>query len=328
MASRVADAVRKRFATQVEQKFFENLLWLPLVNTAQQALAQNADFIDILRPDSSAIVKVDANLTDGGTNASSWTNNTRNLEPPTAREMTTSGQRMYLREVYRDAIKIGSDDLYDSSVDLISAGTAAVARLQAEVVDEWIADEWIAKIPAGNSSTYGGDPDYITAAGAVNGNQDLILDLMQDAQFTMRMSNIIDTGTRDYRPWMLMHPAHWKSIQNNQLALPFLTDEYTQARRGTEIRRGRVAQNLLGFDVYVSTAIKEIKSTDPDHIPLYFGHSDAFSFARTQALAHVYAPGENPSAFGWSANYKQRFGGLMIWDDLAFRRQVASNVAD
>ena len=315
-------------ATQIEQQFRKNLLWLPLINTAQQALAQNADFIDILRPDTSAIVKVAANLTDGKEAAGSWAANTRNQGVPSAVNITTAGQRMFLRQIYRYRLGIDSDDLYDTPVDLVSAGGSEVGRHMAEIIDEWIMQDWVAHIPNGNSSTYGGDPDYITAAGAVNGNQDLILDLLQDAQFTLRMSNIVDTGERDYRPWCLMHPAHWKSIQNNQLALPFLTDEYTQARRGTEIRRGRVAQNLLGFDIYVSTDIKEDKTTDPDHIPLYFGHSDAYSFARTQSIVHVYPPGEDASSYGWSANYKQRWGGLMIWDDLAFRRQVASNVAD
>ena len=324
------NTLRKAFATGVEQGFDARLLWPMFTNTTYQVVSQGADWLDIVRPDASGIARRSGDHTSGGVTPGSWASNTRNLDSIATRQITTSRQRMFLRDIYRDAVEIGAEDLYDVPVSMPQAAGDAVGRLTAEVINDYLMSEFEAGIPTSspdNDTTVGSATNYCplstgTFTGA-DADQATLYNALRQAELSLQARNIIDTGTVNYQMFMVMHPAHWYQIKTYILSRNFFTDRFGQIEAGSDVASSRVAGNLFGFPIYLDTEI-ELVSASPDYVPIFFGNQQALSFALSDTETFIYPPGTAQGKRGWIAEYARRFGSLMVWDDLAFQIRVAA----
>lgn len=320
----------RRFTTAAELAFNANLLWANFSNTNYQVAAQGLDSLDIFLPDTSGIVSQTGTLIDGGAGAN-WANNTRNLNALTPREITTIRKRMFLREVGRDSVQVGPDDQYDVPVDMIAAAGTASGELMAEVIDNYKRSQFRTSV-AGNRTTVGGATQFCTitganrgkfetAAGTVSADQSTIYEALEYAQLNLRVASIVDTGTVDRTPFMVMHPVHWFQLQRYAVDKNFRVDRFGRYESGDDVVASRAVGKVFGFNIYVDPNISLV-SASPDYVPILYGTPEALTFALSDTQANFYTSA--PGTFKWQADYRRRFGTLLMRPELSFELRVAA----
>ena len=333
MAAVVRD-LDKAIIEAEERKFNSLLLWRTLTNSQYEGTVQGKDYVDLVAPDTSAVGS--PTKTSGGTNAAS--DSTRNPDPPTAVDVTTSRIRMYVRERATHAFKVGIDDIVDVVPDLIRAAEREVASAMAKQIDADLRVEFAATVPAANKFAIGSNTNFVdvTSTNATFGHvtgadadADLIYNALLDAELRLEDQNIIHTGEVDYQPFAVMHPAMWQTVRRRELDKTVFTSRDELIESGADVNRGRIVGRLFNFDVYTSTRLPETKATtgsgNPNTMPIYIGHPLAVTFAQTMEQVDYYPPGTDPNTFGYKANFYRRYGFQGTWPALAWQITVTTS---
>ena len=325
----------RRFTTAAELAFNQNLLWGNFSNTNYQVAAQGLDSLDIFLPDTSGIVETGAGtntgtLIDGGIGAN-WAATTRNQDALTPRDITTIRKRMFLREVGRDSVTVGVDDQYDVPVDMIAAAGRASGELMAEVIDNYKRNQFRTTVAA-NRTAVGGAAQFCTitganrgkfetAAGTVSDDQSTLYEALEYAQLDLRVKSIVDTGTVDRTPFMVMHPVRWFQLQRYAVDKNFRVDRFGRYESGDDVVASRAVGKMFGFNIYVDPNIALVGAT-PDYVPIMYGTPEALTFALSDMEAKFYDGA--PGTWKWQADYRRRFGTLLMRPELSFELRVAA----
>ena len=215
----------------------------------------------------------------------------------------------------------------------------ARGELVAEVIDNDLRAAFRAGTPASspdNQIVVGTATQFLPITGAKRGiwqksatdvadTQSTLYDALEQAELTLRIRNIIDTGEVDYRPFMVMHPVHWHQLQRFATDKNFLTDRFGRFESGEDIVQSRGVGTMFGFDIYVDTGIGLV-SASPDYVPIYFGNPQALAFALSESQSNPYPPGTIQGEFGWTADYRRRYGFSVIRPELCFQLRVTAAV--
>ena len=332
MAARAQD-LREAMVAAEEESFNRNLLWRTLTNSQYEGTAQGNDEVRIVRPATGGLN--DITTTSGGNNTNADT--TRNPGVPTASEVTTTGERLLIRQRSTQSFIVGIDDDNDVPVNLVTAAANAVGRQFAEEIDGYLQGRFIAGIAAGNTTAIGDGTNFVeTTASSANfgtvagtaADADLIYDALMLAQLKLENEHIVHTGEIQYQPFAVMHPAMWNTVRRRELDKTVFTSRDELIESGADVNRSRIAGRLFSFDIYLDTSIPEStgSSGNPNTMPILYGHPLAVTFAQTMQVAHLYTPGTVHNSFGYKGNFYRRYGALKTWNALAKQLVVATSV--